>query len=41
MTVDHQSVESLERAAVEAGYKSAINKLTSPTAWELAKKYVK
>lgn len=28
-------------AAVEAGYKSAINKLTSPTAWELAKKYVK
>ena len=30
-----------QRAAVEAGYKSAINKLTSPTAWELAKKYVK
>lgn len=28
-----------QRESVLAGYKSAINKLTSPTAWELAKKY--
>lgn len=34
MIEDHQYVRSL----VMAGYKSAINKLTSPTAWELAKK---
>lgn len=28
-----------QRESVLAGYKSAINKLTSPAAWELAKKY--